>query len=291
MIISTGVWKTKAIASVFQSYKTMRHYLLKTLLSGIIFPPCSPSAIPISPVYEITGQIPLPDGYSRTPARTGSFSEWLRQIKLKPDNTVYLYNGVAKQNQTAQFAVLDISVDKKNLQQCADAAIRLYAEYLYSLKAYAKISFKATDGTTMDYSSWREGYRFDLRQTRLQKVKTASASLTRESFDQYLETVFSYAGTLSLSRDLKRVNDTVDIKPGDMFVEGGSPGHAVIVIDVASNAAGEKIFMLAQSYMPAQDIHVLKNPENGTAWYSTDFGSLLRTPEWIFKKNTLYSWK
>lgn len=267
----------------------MRLYLLKTLLFGVTLSPCTQTTIP--PVYEITGQIPLPNGYSRTTAQAGSFSEWLRKVKLKPGNTVYLYNGVPKQNQNAQFAVLDISVDKKNLQQCADATIRLYAEYLYGLKEYAKISFKATDGTTMDYQSWREGYRFVLRQNRLQKVKTASASDKRESFDQYLEVVFSYAGTLSLSRDLKRVNNITDIKPGDVFVEGGSPGHAVIVMDIASNAAGEKIFMLAQSYMPAQDIHILKNPQNGTAWYSTDFGSHLYTPEWVFKRNTLYSWK
>lgn len=233
----------------------------------------------------------MPDGYTRTIAQKDSFAEWLRQVKLKSDKTVYLYNGVPKQNQNAQFAVLDISVDKKNLQQCADAAIRLYAEYLYGLKQYSNISFKATDGTTIDYQSWREGYRFILRKSRLQKIKTASASDTRNSFDQYLETVFSYAGTLSLSRDLKRVDSLSNIKPGDLLIEGGSPGHAVIVMDVAQNTKGEKIFMLAQSYMPAQDIHVLKNPQNGTAWYSTNTGNYLQTPEWIFKRNSLYSWR
>lgn len=266
----------------------MRHYLLKGLLPGIISFHCSQTAI--APAYRTVGQIPAPAGYTRTITPPGSYSGWLRQIDLKTSNTVYLYDGSPKKNQQAQYAVLDISVDKKNLQQCADAVIRLYAEYLYSQNQHAKISFKATDGTTMDYSSWQKGYRFLLRKSHLQKVKTATPSDTRKSFDQYLETVFSYAGTLSLSKELKKVKDLNDIKPGDMFVQGGSPGHAVIVVDVARNVAGEKIFMLAQSYMPAQDIHILKNPADGTAWYALKFGEQLITPEWIFEKNTLYSW-
>ncbi|MCG2616000.1 DUF4846 domain-containing protein [Terrimonas sp. NA20] len=262
---------------------------LKPLLLGLALTQCSDTDM--LNVYPNTGQIPLPAGFTRTAASPDSFAQWLRDVKLKPDNTVYLYNGNRKRNQDAQFAVMDISVGKKDLQQCADAVIRLYAEYQYSKQQYDRISFNATDGTTIDYESWKEGYRFPLRQHRLQKVKTAEASNSRKSFDQYLEVVFSYAGTLSLSRDLQRVNDINDIKPGDVFVEGGSPGHAVTVTDVARSANGKKIFMLAQSYMPAQDIHILKNPENGSAWYSTEFGSRLHTPEWVFKHNSLYRWK
>ena len=267
----------------------MSHYVIKLLLLGAMLNHCSNKTIP--PGYESTGSIPPPETYVRTVSPTGSFQEWLRQVKLKSDNTVYLYNGLAKRNQDAQFSVLDISIGKKDLQQCADAAIRLYAEYLYGSKQYDRISFHATDGTVMDYQSWRQGYRFLLRQRRLQKIKTAAASDTRESFDRYLELVFSYAGTLSLSKELKRVNKIADIKAGDMFVEGGSPGHAVIVMDIAVNAAGEKVFMLAQSYMPAQNIHILKNPQNGTPWYPASSGNYLETPEWTFPANVLYSWK
>jgi len=264
-------------------------------MSSCLFQPwllllaCQPS-IP-SDTYRSSGEIPVPNGYTRVSVAAGSFGEWLRQRKLKTNNTVYLYNGEPKRNQGAQFAVLDISTGSKDLQQCADAAIRLYAEYLYGSKQYDQIVFNATDGTAMDYKSWRQGYRFVLRRQHLQKIKIAAASASRESFDQYLEQVFSYAGTLSLSRQLKPVRNNHDIKPGDMFVQGGSPGHAVIVMDVAINTAGEKIFMLAQSYMPAQDMHILKNPRNDSPWYPEDFGNTLLTPEWTFQKNTLYSWK
>jgi len=104
-----------------------------------------------------------------------------------------------------------------------------------------------------------------------------------------MELIFNYAGTLSLSKEMKAI--TIDqLNIGDVFIKGGSPGHAVIVVDVATNSeTGAKIFLLAQSYMPAQEIQLLKNPSNEdlSPWYSTDFGDVLNTPEWTFYKNEL----
>jgi hypothetical protein len=168
--------------------------------------------------------------------------------------------------------------------------MRLYAEWRYAGRQYSQIIFRATDGTLLNYADWRTGYRFALRGQHLQKVKSAAPSAARADFDQYLQTVFTYAGTLSLSRQLQPVPNVRDIAPGDVFIKGGSPGHAVIVMDVAVNAAGEKRFLLAQSYMPAQDIHILKNPESNSPWYSTAFGAALVTPEWVFAGNSLCRW-
>ena len=43
-----------------------------------------------------------------------------------------------------------------------------------------------------------------------------------------------------------------EMQIGDVFIRGGSPGHCVIVVDMAVHQeTGEKLFMLAQSYMPA----------------------------------------
>ena len=76
--------------------------------------------------YPMVGAIPLPAGYHRITADKGSFAAWLRAIPLKKDRTVYLYDGSPKLNQDAQFAVLDVSVGHKDLQQCADAVMRLH---------------------------------------------------------------------------------------------------------------------------------------------------------------------
>jgi Domain of unknown function (4846) len=231
--------------------------------------------------------IPLPAGYRRLSQTSGSFGAWLRTMPLKQDSKVYLYNGQLKGNQQAQYAVLDISVGNKDLQQCADAVMRLYAEYLYAENLFGKISFNATDGTKMNYSDWMKGDRFVLRNNRLQKVRQAAPGSGQPCFTQYLETVFSWAGTMSLSKELIPVKDTRKVLPGDVFIRGGAPGHAVIVMDVAENAAGERIFLLAQSYMPAQNIHVLRNPGAANPWYAADFSGKLLTPEWVFDANEL----
>jgi hypothetical protein len=63
-------------------------------------------------------------------------------------------------------------------------------------------------------------------------------------------------------------------------------------MDVAQNEAGKKIYLLAQSYMPAQDIHVLKNPvdENVSPWYEANENDIIQTPEYTFKKTELKQW-
>ncbi|MBC9909751.1 DUF4846 domain-containing protein [Chitinophaga varians] len=234
--------------------------------------------------------IPLPTGYARIAQERKSFGEWLRNCTLKSDKTVYLYNGSPKKNQQAQYAVLDMPIGEKNLQQCADAVIRLRAEYLYNKGPVAAIAFRATDGTRIDLAGWLNGDRFVLQQGKLLRKRIAAPGQGRALFEKYLETVFMYAGTVSLSRELSNVQATQNIKPGDVFIQGGSPGHAVIVMDVAQHRSGKRIFLLAQSYMPAQDIHILKNPASGMPWYDADFGSRLNTPEWVFNTGSLKQW-
>ena len=66
--------------------------------------------------YKSVSAIPVPPGFERTIIETGSFGYWLRKLPLKKDKTVYTFNGIPKGNQTAQFAVIDISVGNKDLQ-------------------------------------------------------------------------------------------------------------------------------------------------------------------------------
>ena len=96
-----------------------------------------------------------------------------------------------------------------------------------------------------------------------------------------------------ISKELQKVPDIKDIQIGDVFIFGGFPGHAVLVIDVCEKSeTGEKLFMIQQSYMPAQEIHILRNLKNDkiSPWYSIDFTGDLETPEWTFSKNQLMRW-
>ena len=87
---------------------------------------------------------------------------------------------------------------------------------------------------------------------------------------------------------LIKVPDPKKVEIGEVFIKGGFPGHAVLVVDVAEDSSGSRIFLLAQSYMPAQDIHILKNPASTMSpWYSADDPGDLITPEWTFSRNSL----
>lgn len=219
--------------------------------------------------YAEVAAIPLPDGFKRFDTAENSFSIWLGQVHLKKDKTVYLFDGTRKANQSAQFAVLDIPVGNKNLQQCADAVMRLRASYLFDQEKFDSIDFQ--DNVGMHY--------------------VFSKPYTPEHFNNYLQTVFGMCGSASLSRQLKKI-DYSNIKPGDVFIRGGFPGHAVIVMDVVINKAGQKKYLLAQSYMPAQDIHILLNPadDNGSPFYEVNDDESIITPEYTFYPFELKGW-
>jgi hypothetical protein len=236
------------------------------------------------------GEIAVPAGYSRLVFPDTSFGAWLRKVSLKKDNIVYLYNGTKKRNQSAQYAVLDVSVGNEDLQQCADAVMRLRAEYFFKRAEYARINFKASDGTMLSFADWRNGFRYHLQGNKLLKRQSGSTCTNlRQCFDAYLRVVFSYCGTASLQQSLQRVENIQDIRAGDVWIEGGYPGHAMIVMDVATSARNEKIFLLAQSYMPAQDVHVVRNPaDDSSPWYKVKQGQALYTPEWNFTSGSLY---
>jgi hypothetical protein len=123
--------------------------------------------------------------------------------------------------------------------------------------------------------------------SRVSWARTAPADSSYASFRRYLDTVFTYAGSLSLEKELAPVGDPGAIEIGDVFIRGGSPGHAVIVVDVAANAAGERAFLIAQSYMPAQEMHVLRNPVSSSPWYPAVRAGDLVTPEWTFRRAEL----
>jgi hypothetical protein len=254
--------------------------------------PTEPQPVPSRQEGEtIARRIPPPPGYDFVRAQPGSFEEWLAQLPLKPGRPpVRLHDGSEKPNQDAHHAVMDIDVGARDLQQCADAIIRLRAEYLWAAGRYADIHFNFTSGDRADYERWREGYRPLVVGDNVSWVKSAGRNESYESFRDYLTTVFRYAGTHSLSAELSAVPDVAQMKIGDVFIRGGFPGHAVIVVNMAEKTeTRERLFLLAQSYMPAQDIHILSNPTDPdlSPWYSLAFGDRLKTPEYTFRRDEL----
>ncbi len=226
----------------------------------------------------------LPEGFERMEAEKGSFAEFLRKQKLKPYGQKALYyDGREKPSLGIYNGVLDVDIGNRDLHQCADAIMLLRAEYLYSKGKFEEIAFDFVSGFRAEYSKWMEGYRIKVNGNDVKYYKATDPSNTYKDFRKYMDMVMAYANTLSLEKELKAV-DTKDIEIGDVLIIGGSPGHAVIVMDMAISQDNKKIFLLAQSYMPAQQTQILINPmdESISPWYSLEGKDRLITPEWTF---------
>ncbi len=231
---------------------------------------------------------------------TDDYSEWLLNLELHPQgHETHYYNGNTKYN-SDQISVGVLKTDMvgtfKNgkevpadLQQCADACMRLWAEYLWKNKQYEKIHFKGGNGFVYEYTKWAAGYRvhFD-KNWHATWSKDAQPDHSYATFRKYLSLAFTYCGTLTLSKELKKVEAT-EIRPGDILIYGGSPGHAVTIMDVLRNKkTGQLRVMLSQSYMPAQEIEILANPDDDNApWFDIDIEKKpwVNTPQWFFNFN------
>lgn len=212
---------------------------------------------------NVTNRFTPPSGFSRHKNEPGSFGEWLQEVPLKPAGTrTKTFNGEVALTDAYTAAVADVSVGSQDLQQCADAVMRLRAEYLYQKKDYNKISFNFVSGFKCDYNHYANGYRYKNSKWML----TGRKDYSYTTFLRYLNLVFSYASTLSLEKELQPVKNLSDIEAGDVFIKGGSPGHCFIVMDVVENSAHQKQFLLAQSFMPAQNIQILQS--DGSPWFS-----------------------
>lgn len=239
----------------------------------------------------VESRFPVPDDYIRVSVKDKSFASYLRRLPLKPVGSMVKYfDGSDKTKKDVYLSVIDFDIDPVNLQQCADAIIRLRSEYLYAHQRYDEIRFSFSNGSVASYTEWMKGKRISVNGRNVKWIQKAPPSNSSADLRKYLLTVYTYAGTLSLSRDCVKINKIESMQIGDLLIQGGSPGHAVIIVDMAVNKSnGKKIFMLAQSYMPAQDIQILVNPSDpaGGPWYSIPSADELITPEWVFAKKDL----
>nr|WP_246357691.1 DUF4846 domain-containing protein [Pyxidicoccus fallax] len=224
-----------------------------------------------------------PEGYTRVAVEQGSFGAWLRGLPLRPEGTPVLHfrgGEVLPADDARLAAVAELDVGQANLQQCADSVIRLHAEWLWSSNQRERIAYRFTSGHLASWPKYAAGDRARVTGSKVAWVRSAGADASRAAFRAYLDLVFNYAGTLSLE-PLKGRPSREDVRPGDFFVLGGSPGHAVMVLDVAANAEGRRVALLGQGFMPAQDFHVLSpgGGEDTAPWFPLE-GDAVATPFW-----------
>ncbi|HCN47642.1 MAG TPA: hypothetical protein DIT10_00845 [Chryseobacterium sp.] len=234
-----------------------------------------------------------PKGYQWQDEKQDSFGYFIENFKLKPYGSQILrYDGTPISTQHLHEAVFDIDTGNKDLQQCADAVIRLRAEYLYKNKKENNIKFHFTSGHLISWNDYKNGTRAFVSGNSVSFRKTAGFDDSYQSLRAYLDLIFNYSGTISLNKETTPVTKNADLKTGDILITPGSPGHVVFIAGVCINKEGKKLFLLGEGFTPAQSIHLLTNPfdQNISPWYELDVNaSETKTARYIFKPTNFRS--
>jgi len=209
----------------------------------------------------IKTRINTPNGFTRdTPE--DSWQKYLQNLELLPGNPKILdYNGNPIAKQDSHVAIINFDVGTKDLQQCADAIIRIRAEYLFKNKKYEDIMFHFTSGDEYKWIDHANGIRPVVNGNHVQFIRKKGKDHSYANFKNYLNYVYMYAGTISLNRYQNKVSRKNTLQIGDIIIKAGSPGHAVLIVDRAEKN-GKYIYLLAEGYTPAQSIHILDSKKS-----------------------------
>jgi hypothetical protein len=198
------------------------------------------------------------------------------------DKPIVDYKGNLISNQGKHYAILTYDVGHSDLQQCADALMRIRAEYLFRQKKYSLIGFHFNSGKYYTWTDYLKGMRPVLKGSRLHFIQVANQSeISHSSLRKYLDIVFAYANTVSLCRELK---STDRLETGTVIIYPGNPGHCCMIVDEALDDKADTVFKLVEGYMPAQSIYILSNPYEPdlNPWYHLGKGDI-NTASCIFR--------
>ena len=185
----------------------------------------------------IIKSIPVPKGYQRVSYPQGSYSHWLQNLKLKGNKSILDYRGqIVEADFYNVFGVVQMPLlFRSDLEQCADFAMRFWAEY-HNAEGKLKTLF------LFDYNG--------------RKVDFDKSGKT---FWQFLRSAFANTNSHSLKSGCKKVS-VKGLRPGDMFVqnERGGIGHVSVIMDLCRSPEGKELILVGYSFMPAQEFHIEK---------------------------------
>jgi hypothetical protein len=191
----------------------------------------------------IRQKIPVPAGYARIEYPAGSYSGWIQSLPVKGDKTIAMHDGntVGTLANLSYFHYNVFAVVKMpllftaDLEQCADFAMRFWAEYHRQTNRLDRLYL-------FNYSGQRQMF--------------AASGLT---FAKFARRAFANSNSFSLKKGCAAVEDSA-LAPGDMFVQNrsGGIGHVSVIMDACASDKGEKLFLVGYSFMPAQEFHIEK---------------------------------
>ena len=186
---------------------------------------------------------------------TNSWEYFLQHLPEK-EGPILDFKGQPVSYQAKHFSIINYDIGTRDLQQCADALMRLRAEFLFSKNRFSEIGFHFTSGDFYSFDDYCNGKRPVPKGNDVVFISSSSHPKNAQSLRKYLDIVYTYAGTISLAKELK---NAAAFNIGTVVITPGSPGHCFIITDEATTSSGKKLYKLVEGYTPAQSIYVLKN--------------------------------
>jgi hypothetical protein len=184
--------------------------------------------------------IPVPNGYTRVNYERSSFSNYVQHLPLKSENRIFSHQNKDLTHWYESLGVIDKPLlFKDDLEQCADFTMRLWADY-------HKESGKLSTLFLFNYSG--------------SKVYFKDSHL---SYEKFLRKAFASSNSHSMKVGAKKIS-SAELVPGDLFVqnETGGIGHVSMILDHAKSPSKPDLYLIAFSFMPAQEMHIEKAPAN-----------------------------
>jgi hypothetical protein len=189
---------------------------------------------------SIKNGIPVPNGYLRKTYASGSFSHWIQNLPLKDQPVILNYRGEVIQSgfYNVWGVVRMPLLFRSDLEQCADFAMRFWAEY-------HKAGHKLDSFYLFDYNGHKSLF------------KESGKTLT-----QFLKWAFANTNSYSLKKGCADITSD-QVVPGDILIqnEKGGVGHVSVIMDVCESKEGKKLYLIGYSFMPAQEFHIEKARE------------------------------
>ncbi len=238
-----------------------------------------------------------PEGFIRTPLPSFSYQAYLQSLAIKnADAKVMRFDGNEKKFE-CYSAVLDVELLDKDLMHGEHYIQLLRANYLFNHSKYDMISFHYDDNRSLSYAQWADGYRYVWQDSLYVLDSIAIPNSSEVSFIKYMNEIYENSTAIGLSHDTELL-EVSKLSIGDVLVQPEDldhKGHAVLVLDMVVNPeTGEKLYLFAQGYMPAQNMHILHNPYEPeiSPWFRVQEDALyVATPQWTFRKKHVRRFK
>lgn len=245
-----------------------------------------PFVTELGTTHNICRAFSPPKGFVRIASPSNSFGAWLSGLPLRPRGTMPLTHKGTKARWSASevAAVVDLGFGRVgHIQDCAASTFRVWSEFLVAHQRGDELAVTMNQKQRLSWSQYQRGCspRYDKTSRKL-SVKCggkerATTTPTEQStaLQKYVRSVMTWTNSATLNRHLTKVKREA-LAPGHLILQPnptGGIGHASIVVDAAVGPDGERRFLIAMGFLPAQDFFILipkQTPREMGPWCTLD---------------------